>query len=444
MLHLLVSFFLLCTLAIADVTIIPTTITEPKPYAGQEPAISAHDLLTSSASSVLRAKDASILLSSMSALNRTANLRASSDSFVRGAVEAWAGHQHLIIRPEAVWFSILAQMNFYMTAHADDESVRSTFVSFDGKQDIRIEGHSLASILPRFQIEIQRRVKTAWLLDWIQPNFTTSTADDGMAANILMMGLMKGYFNYIASIVCGIPSITLVGAEADWVRLEAKLARLSAFGAEPAAYAENLKPVLSRFVRSFKAPDDPAIRQFWQDVVTATPRGRICGESPYHVNGWINAFHYWDTQGKVLPPANDRAEAVELDGVKYPWRDIKYFPTAFATVPLKIEDNGRNYNATALAGMVGKKIERRLIPGYAGALQRIGKSTSNDMGKQDHWTMEPVPGWFVYTEEEKKQQQQEGPADMNIWRRRESWPGLSCISESGFSSGGIPLGNQPL
>jgi hypothetical protein len=133
---------------------------------------------------------------------------------------------------------------------------------------------------------------------------------------------------------------------------------------------------------------------------------------------------------------------VELDGVKYPWRDIKDFPTAFATVPLKIEDNGRNYNATALAGLVGKRVEQRVIPGYAEAMQRVGQSKVVDMDQKDHWTMEPVPGWFVYTEEEKTQQQ-DSPADMNWPGRRESWPVLTCISGPVFLGGG-PVRRQQL
>src|ERR1700743_35541 len=150
---------LLSSLVSADVTIIPADVTEPKEFHGQSPVTSAHDLVSASASTVLQRKDFSVVLSSLPQLNTSDGIRSSSDSFVRGAIEAWAGHQHLVIRPEHVWFSILVQMNFYMTKHADDEAVRKTFVSFSGKQDIRVKGSSLGQIIPLFQYEIQKRVK---------------------------------------------------------------------------------------------------------------------------------------------------------------------------------------------------------------------------------------------------------------------------------------------
>jgi hypothetical protein len=415
---------LLLTIVAADVTIIPTDVTEPKAYQGQGAATSGHDLISGSASSILKGHDFSIQLSSMRQLSANDGIRSSSDSFVRGAIEAWAGHQHLVIRPEHVWFSILVQMNFYMTKHADDESVRSTFVSFSGKQDIRIKGNDLGDIIPRFQYEIQKRVKTDWLLDWIQPNFTTSTPDDNMTANILMMGLMKGYFNYIASIVCGIPSFTLVGEKSDWVRLHQKLDRIPIFGKEPANYAANLRPVLSRFVRSFETPNDPTIRQFWQDIVKVLPGGGICGASPYHVSGWINAFHYWDTQGNQLHGNTENVPTAKLDGITYPMRDIKYFPTAFATAPIKVEDNGREYNVTALAGLLGKKITQEVPKGYANAMRKANgdADVSIYVNSKDHTTLEPVSSWFVYQQKESMTSVSQGEYD-----KMERWPRMSCL-----------------
>jgi hypothetical protein len=416
---------LILTLVSGDITVIPSDAAEPRDFKGQEPAISNKDLLLGSAPRVVGNKEFSISMSSLPRLTSSDGIRSSSDSFVRGAIEAWAGHQHLVIRPEHVWYSILVQMNFYMTKHADDEAVRKTFVSFNGKQDIRIKGHSLEDIVPQFQYEIQKRVKTDWLLDWIQPNFTTSTRDDNMTANILMMGLMKSYFNFIANIICGIPSVTLVGEKDDWIRLYHKLDRIPEFGNEPTEYTKKLRPVLARFIRTFEKPAEPQIREFWQNIVKATAMPHICGESPYHVNGWINAFHHWDERGQLVGTAGNYSPAVVLDGVTYPWRDIKEFPAAFATVPIKVEDNGFEYNVTALAGMLGKKIKKEMPKGYANALRRaqLESKLATHVQRNDHWTLEPVSGWVVF-----RRTEQPLAVDLSRPGSRESWPQMTCLS----------------
>jgi hypothetical protein len=213
----------------------------PKAYVGSSAAKSERELFQSSApgelpdiqndqGELVEDKRVQIITSSRPNLNESDAYHPGSDSFVRGAIEAWAQHQHLVIRPEEVWFTILTQMNFYMNAHGDDPDVRSVFVSHQGKENIHIEADTWRQVLAGFKFEIQKRVKTDWLLDWILPKFSTSTTNDEMTANVLMMGLMQSYFTFSGGITCGLPSVTLLGEVRDWERLAAKVERLPAFG----------------------------------------------------------------------------------------------------------------------------------------------------------------------------------------------------------------------
>ena len=115
-------------------------------------------------------------------------LRPSGDSFVRGAIESWGLHQHFIVRPEEVWFTILVQMSFYMSATQNSEALRDVFVSHQGKQEIRIPAPDLdvANALSKFRFAIQERVKTPWLMNWIVPNHTTTRTEDVMISNVLV------------------------------------------------------------------------------------------------------------------------------------------------------------------------------------------------------------------------------------------------------------------
>ncbi|KHN96192.1 uncharacterized protein MAM_06040 [Metarhizium album ARSEF 1941] len=283
----------------------------------------------------------------------------SSDSFVRGAIAAWAQHQSLVLRPDVIWFEILTQLNFYMTKHAED--IRHLFVNFEGKKEIVVEEISWTKVIGAFAAEIQQRVKTSWLLGWITPGFSTSTQNDNMTATVLMMGLMQHYFQFTGTIICGLPSVTLLGTKPDWVRLLKKLDRLPEFGDEPAQYAHNLRPIFSRFVQTWDEPDDPQIKKFWSQIVRAN-KVFSCGAGPteYDVSGWITGFLHWREDGALVAPNGTRAQSddVRLDDVAYTHVDTKHIPVGYAKAPLKMlhypvywEDT----QAYVLAGNIGIK-----------------------------------------------------------------------------------------
>jgi hypothetical protein len=387
----------LCALASAGVTVIPPEPVFPLMYKGPSPAASREAVL-SAAGRIVEGKPISIVLSSLRNVSAADGLRPAKNSFLEGAIEAWAHHQHFVVRPEAVWYSILVQMNFYMTLHADDKEVRGTFVDHEGKKEIKVDGPSLASIIPRFQYEIQKRVKTPWLLDWIQPKFSTSTAEDDVTANVLFMGLMQAYFTYTAHVTCGMPSVTLEGTRADWARLHAKLERLPLFGKEPAAYAARLRPVLSRFVRTFDDPTHPDIRRFWTQIVSmqkSAPSG-VCGAQPVTLaGGWITAFQYWDAKGRPLGSRGD--SELTLDGVRFPVHDLSTVPDAHASVPMKVIIDGQGtYNSTLVAGMFMRKVQLGAAPGYAAAMHAVGLQVPMTFAATNESTLQPLSAWFMY------------------------------------------------
>ncbi|KAF2461868.1 hypothetical protein BDY21DRAFT_312603 [Lineolata rhizophorae] len=319
-----------------------------------------------------------------------ANVHPSSDSFVRGALEAWAKHEHLVIRPDEVWFEILAQMNFYMAAHA--EEIRDVFVSHEGRESIEVWDFTWHQVIARFGEEIQERVKTDWLLDWVMPGFSTTTESDDMTATVLMMGLMQHYFEFSGGIICGLPSVTLLGERDDWAALLDKLEHMVDFGAEPADYAARLRPILSRFVATFDEPDADETHAFWGKIVRAQDRF-TCGAGgaapEYDVSGWIVGFLNWYEDGSLAVPRAqlaadpDDPTVVTLDDVTYTRRELEDLPVGYAKAPFTMLDypsQGDKTQAYVLAGNIGKSV----APGAPdGSLQ-------------------PLSAWFLY-----------GPVDFN-------------------------------
>jgi Domain of unknown function (DUF4419) len=73
-----------------------------------------------------------------------------SNGFVDSAIRAYNQHHHLIIRPEDVWFTVLVQLNIYISEHS--EELRGMFVAHADQKRLQlnvckaIEGNALFGV----------------------------------------------------------------------------------------------------------------------------------------------------------------------------------------------------------------------------------------------------------------------------------------------------------
>ena len=184
---------------------------------------------------------------------------------------------------------------------------------------------------------LEKNIIDAELRDWIMPAFTTSTIlNDEIVASILMMSSMQRYFKYKLRLTCGIPSVALLGEKEDYEKILRKLDKLSDFGEEPRKFGSMLRPVVSRMIRSFEAPTNTTIIEFWQRIFHVNKQ--MSGATIYC--GWINAFCFWDKDGKRLRRHFRTDECLMLDEVEYPQIDSKDIPSGWAKVPVTVDDNG--------------------------------------------------------------------------------------------------------
>jgi hypothetical protein len=289
-----VIYFSTCTFA---VTVIPLTLNFPKPYPSDAtPATSDNDLLAKidpSLGHVYGLKGPVIpdnepaemlfasIYSSGGGINATDRIYAAQDSFVRGAIDASANHQHLVFRPDDVWFTILTQLGFYMRKYKDDQLVRDMWDNWEEKPPPPNNFYMFLTGNHNQWVDIvfQQRSKAKWLIDWVRPDFpkltnrSMGTRDGGenIMAQAIFMASVTPSFEPIAPFACdnGIPSISLLGAKEDWIYLASKLKQMEkgVFGKEPALYALFLHPLLDRFITTFDIPNDPAIRLFWNSML---------------------------------------------------------------------------------------------------------------------------------------------------------------------------------
>jgi hypothetical protein len=405
---LLLSF--LCSYAYS-VTIIPATFHLPRQHNNTENAVSSeYELLIQSIPSLASngtklSLNGMGLWGSLAGVNKTHGIHPLQDSFVRGAIDAWAQHQHFVIRPEAVWFTILTQLNFYLANHRDSIEVRdkilhqhNMYLSILSYIDVGLTTYGAV------KNEMAHALKQNFTTySFIQPNFTTSTQSDKHLANLITIGFINTTSEAHSASLCGggMPSVTLLGTEKDWRQLLAKLDRFPEFGSQPAEYGETLRPILSRFVKSYVTPNDMELRKFWDHIVDSGVQERDCLETG-DITGWINGFHHWNQYGVLLPRDSGprRSPIVSYDGVVYPRRNMLNLPSGYTGKHvLSVRKQGCNVGfSELLGGMIGKQITKGKPSDYILALRKVNLSTPITVTDDQHSMLQPVSRWFAYTD----------------------------------------------
>ncbi|THU90806.1 hypothetical protein K435DRAFT_249067 [Dendrothele bispora CBS 962.96] len=314
-----------------------------------------------------------------------------SNGLVNTIVGAYNQHHALSLRPDDVWICILTQFNFFVNANA--EALRSIFVSHEGKKELTVRalgnrynvdfGH-LARLMTG---EIKNNINDPSMAGWIIPEFSTTTLNDIVVSSVLMMSTMKKYLCYTYKLRCGIPKVTLEGEKADWEDLLARIERLKEFGEEPTLWYNLLRPILTRFVRAFDDPNGQENIDFWNKVAHRRSMG---SGGPTYLSGWITAFCAWNEDGQWIgnKPGKELSEnryamRLSLDGTRYHWLDSKKIPAGYASVDVKLDDNGEIFDTIMVAGLVGM----RVFPSNDARL-------SENESSQD--AVKPLPGWWIF------------------------------------------------
>lgn len=350
-----------------------------------------------------------IIQSSFGNLTAEAGIVSSPNGFVYAAISAYNQHHHLTVRPEDVWFAILTQLSFYINANA--EELRSLFVAYEGQKELQVVNVAILAtadfgkLAMQMTREIENNAVDSGLRDWIMPDFTTTTHTDIITAAILMMGSMQKYFSYKIMLLCGIPSVTLLGDKADWASIRQRLDKLPHFGSEAKQFAHLLVPVLDFFVRTFGEPEAPEVVEFWSKIAHEETNG----SGPTYLSGWLTAFCFWDADGKSMYNGDHTIAdgGCEIGGAKYSKMDMDNIPAGYASVPVTVDDNGHEIKTRMVAGSVGIAVStsgdkldtswthRRLYKPpfgkatYTPVKPEVGEETGPD-------SLQPVAGWWTY------------------------------------------------
>lgn len=333
------------------------------------------------------------------------HVSASENGFVWAAYHAYSDHHHLVIRPEDIWFAILTQLSFYINAHAED--LRAFVVPHQGKKELEAisDIRDFALLTMQMADLLEKNVNDPQLRGWVMPDFTTTTYHDKVVGAVLFMGAMQAYFDYKMTITCGLPSITLLGELSDWQKILKRLDLIDQLGDEPRQFAAMMRPILAHMILTFEEPANAEVTSFWNRIL----HRHHVGSGTDYLSGWLTAFCFWDDEGKPKQFQSmwSREERnVLFDDIEYPYVDIDKVPLGYASVPVHVNGNGHEYEATMIAGSVGiaalssnASVASSSLMGEQAVLN--APSTEDHMPVRD--TIQPVSGWWIFQNEAKEQ-----------------------------------------
>lgn len=309
------------------------------------------------------------------------------NTFFMAFMLAFTSHYRLVLSPCAVWQVILSGFTIHMRfTEAGKRIFNEEVVDNDEKPTLSVrrddfiyerEDNPWEEVFEEFCEQIQGYIIHESFLDTVKSDFSTSGPTELAASHITLMGACENYFDYELITMCGIPQVTLLGTQEDWVRLRSKTEELLTKFMLPedgAPWWRCLEPVLSEFVEVHNGRE-PNI-DFWKKAFKKT-EPRRSGESD-KISGWFNIFFpYLERQGEY------RTNVYML-----PWNEgsadtgpsPEDFPSLLTETPVRWRYLGEIHKITFQAGTIGL---------------RIGIPPPPDSTDPPILGVQPIVAWFV-------------------------------------------------
>ncbi|MCE9578127.1 MAG: DUF4419 domain-containing protein [Deltaproteobacteria bacterium] len=194
-------------------------------------------------------------------------------SLLAAVHRAFAEHRPLVLSPDVVWLTIAQGVAQHVRLHA--EALRPRLVRHAGRKRLEImraalpEGEAWAEVITDFRALVADEIGDG-LPRLLTCDFSTSGPIERTASEIVLMDTLAPYFDYVVSLICGIPTITLTGTPADWRAIRARLDVIAEL--DLGWWTASLVPIADRLV---DAAEGRADRAFFARIY-----------KPQHAYGW--------------------------------------------------------------------------------------------------------------------------------------------------------------
>ena len=144
-------------------------------------------------------------------------------------------NNHWVLRtsPDDWWNVIVRNVAAAIDENANKPNVRKFFVEHEGKEMIeivlpgRLDQVNYSWLFDQFSSEIRKRIKAPGYVDTMKADFSTTTSDQLIATEIMLMSSLQKYFDYgMCTTYCGIPGVDMKGTLSDWENLVTKTENL--------------------------------------------------------------------------------------------------------------------------------------------------------------------------------------------------------------------------
>jgi hypothetical protein len=300
---------------------------------------------------------------------------------------AFNDHRPLVLTPDTIWLTIVQGFGHHIHKHA--EALRGRIVRHEGKKDFGVETKSLdpevwPELIAQFSSQIRDNSDPV-LYETLLCDFSTTTPNVKAANEVALMDAYQRYFKYIATCVCGIPTITLEGNPGDWQRIRDRIEVLATFGLK--WWTSRLAPLLDEFVATANgAPDLP----FWEAIYK--PKKAY---ATHHATGWItDLFPYIERIGNVVELVPNHMLGIEHTNWLPPATDHKWYgpgvrpdsiPCGLSKAPLTLTFPNK------------PPVELNLVGGFVGVSQC-----------EEDLSLAPVISWGIVEKDERVSEVIEG------------------------------------
>jgi len=278
------------------------------------------------------------------------------NGLISAVSHAYSHHIPLKIKPDDLWISICNAIGFYVTSCTTNsevhETVRNFFVSHGEKNVIEIDidsfdKNNIGVIVDLICEEIKKNTNNN-IIDWLTPNFTTTTNIDKVTCQISIMNVVKNFFSYHMMLGCGLSQITLDGTKDDWLLLKEKIKYIENINSLVLnEWLSVLLPIIDNFILIF---DEVADFDFWQRICTYR---RVGSGNQQEYGGWIFAFSPFDSEGKYLLNSREEIEKTNI----YTFLLDSKASLDLVNVPVKMNDNGIPREFIFCSGILGGKYD---------------------------------------------------------------------------------------
>ena len=124
--------------------------------------------------------------------------------------------------------------------------------------------------------QIKANINKPGYTDAMESDFSSSTPEQKIVSNVMLMYSFKEYFDYVSNLFCGIPGVIMMGQETDWENMITKLERIETIlhpieeQLKLAKWFKSSKRVLKNLLDTFKGNPD---QDWWLRIMTAKHRG---------------------------------------------------------------------------------------------------------------------------------------------------------------------------